>query len=330
MKTHKNNIIDKRILAISLENLFLRSENITDGLTGLYNRRYFDKRVTEEVERAKRYHRPVSLLMIDIDHFKNFNDTYGHRVGDEILKATALTIKRNIRKVDLLFRYGGEEFACLLPDTNESGALNVAGRLKQHIESTINVADRIRKMVKDFPFSYEEKRLAITVSIGAGSFQGRNPQFRYEGLIANADSALYRAKQLGRDRIEVAARQQNIRLMIVDDEAFVCQTLSKFFTQKGYQVLTAMSGNEALSLIAKEHPHILFLDIKMPGISGIDVLRQSTQSLSSTKVIMLTSCKDEEYRQTATALGASGYITKPFSLEYLDRDVMARLLELLS
>lgn len=158
----------------------------TDSLTGLYNHREFQKRLGEETERASRYGKAFSLLMLDIDHFKVFNDTHGHPVGDAILKEIVKVIQKCIRNVDFPARYGGEEFSVILPETIGIHAAKVA--------------ERIRKAIDDGPFvTPTGHRVHLSISIGVASFpeDGR----RREELILSADQALYFAKKDGRNRV---------------------------------------------------------------------------------------------------------------------------------
>lgn len=156
-----------------------------DGLTGLYNHRSFQEKIEMEVARAKRFGSKVSLLMLDIDFFKKLNDTYGHSMGDEVLRRVSCKIVENIRNIDIAARYGGEEFAVVLPETPPEGA-----RI---------TAERIRKAIKDYRISYAENLISVTVSVGVATYPD-NASSRIE-LIEKADSALYEAKRNGRDRV---------------------------------------------------------------------------------------------------------------------------------
>lgn len=156
---------------------------ITDSLTGLYVRRYFSGRLEEELERSKRYKFKFTFLMIDIDDFKRCNDTYGHLVGDAVLKEMARIMKESTREIDIIARYGGEEFAIVLPETDAFGARLVAERLRARIEENIFKA-------------YDEK-LKMTVSIGISSYP--NDSSEASGLIEKADAALYAAKRSGKN-----------------------------------------------------------------------------------------------------------------------------------
>lgn len=159
-----------------------------DGLTGLYNHRTFQERLETEIERAKRFRSKFSLLMMDIDHFKKLNDTYGHSTGDEILKRVGCKILENIRNIDLAARYGGEEFAVILPETPLEGA-----RI---------TAERIRDTISDYRISQGENIISVTVSIGIATYPD-NATTRKD-LIERADSALYQAKRDGRNRVCVS------------------------------------------------------------------------------------------------------------------------------
>ncbi len=157
---------------------------ITDGLTAIYVRRHFIERLNEEVARSKRHNLKLSLLMIDLDHFKQCNDTYGHLVGDIVLKEISRIMKEYVRQVDLIGRYGGEEFVIALPDTDKNSALNVA--------------DRIRMSVEKHKFRAYDETISMTISIGVATFPETGDDVAT--LIDRADQALYKAKEAGRNR----------------------------------------------------------------------------------------------------------------------------------
>lgn len=163
----------------------LRRLATTDGLTRLYNHRHFHEILKLEYERASRYETQLSLVMMDIDYFKNINDTHGHPVGDLILKELARRLKSYVRRIDTLARYGGEEFAILLPQTS--------------LDSARTLAERIRAETEKRPFETEKGELFITVSLGVcdtGSEDVKN----HADIVSKADEALYRAKREGRNR----------------------------------------------------------------------------------------------------------------------------------
>jgi len=170
--------------AIALHNAQLYELAITDGLTKLFIHRYFQNRLESELIRAKRYNSNISLLMLDIDHFKKVNDAYGHQEGDYVLKKFAKIISDHIRKVDIAARYGGEEFAIILPETGITGAEQVAEHLRYLIEKEC--------------FTIDGKSVPITTSIGVSSW---DKVVSKEEFIGQSDRALYQAKHKGRNRI---------------------------------------------------------------------------------------------------------------------------------
>ncbi|MBI4843340.1 MAG: sensor domain-containing diguanylate cyclase [Nitrospirae bacterium] len=173
-------------VAVAIENAFLYKDSITDGLTGLYHHKFFELRLSEELERAKRYRHNLVLLMIDIDFFKKVNDTHGHLAGDMVLKGMGAILKSSTRLSDIVARYGGEEFAVILPYISKQHALEVAERLRRSVEKN------------DF------EGIKITVSIGFCFYEPDDPDIEYKELIDVADKALYQAKESGRNRVEAA------------------------------------------------------------------------------------------------------------------------------
>jgi diguanylate cyclase (GGDEF)-like protein len=167
---------------------------VTDGLTGVYNHRHFHERLALEVERSGRNGLPLALFMIDVDHFKAYNDRHGHPAGDEVLRQVARLLAEGRRVNDFVARYGGEEFAVVLVDTPKLGAAQVA--------------DKLRQRIADFPFPHasEQPGGAITVSVGVAAFPEDATQ--PEALVRAADAALYRAKAAGRNRIVLAAKTE--------------------------------------------------------------------------------------------------------------------------
>ncbi|HCF57392.1 MAG TPA: hypothetical protein DFS52_05295 [Myxococcales bacterium] len=173
-----------------IENARLFRLSITDTLTKAFNRQYLYQRLPEEIERSKRYGDPLSVALFDIDLFKTFNDTFGHPAGDFVLKEVVRLAQGQIREVDALVRYGGEEFLLLLPCTPLSGGMVIA--------------ERYRKAVEAAAFPWSDKRLRVTVSIGVAALE---PDCDDDLLLKRADEALYKAKQSGRNRVEPYAPQ---------------------------------------------------------------------------------------------------------------------------
>ncbi|THF67473.1 diguanylate cyclase [Pseudothauera nasutitermitis] len=168
-----------------------------DGLTGIANRRRFDETLLKEWRRCARDGKPLSLLLIDVDFFKPFNDNYGHQVGDECLKAVARTLAQALnRPSDLVARYGGEEFGVILPDTTESGALAVAEALRGAVQ-TLGITHR-----------FSEVSPVVTISAGlASTTPQRGDDSGFIALLRRADAALYRAKTEGRNRVVCAPEE---------------------------------------------------------------------------------------------------------------------------
>jgi diguanylate cyclase (GGDEF)-like protein/PAS domain S-box-containing protein len=159
--------------------------SITDGLTKLYNSRHFYNNLQLEMERANRYHRSLALLMIDVDDFKKFNDTFGHLVGDRVLAKTGEVIRNALREADTGYRYGGEEFAVILPETSGPGA--------------VEVAERIRKQLATMPLSLKSNTSRfITASMGVSELQAKDTLSEF---IRRADKNLYAAKMEGKNRV---------------------------------------------------------------------------------------------------------------------------------
>jgi len=159
--------------------------SITDGLTKLYNNRYFKDIFEKEFERVKRFKKNLSLILVDIDHFKSINDNYGHLQGDSVLMEIGYILKQSVRKVDIVARYGGEEFAVLAIDTD--------------IDNTCTLAEKIRKQIEFHSFKTENHPLKVTISLGVASIS--KDVSNYLDLIKRADNSLYKAKEGGRNRV---------------------------------------------------------------------------------------------------------------------------------
>jgi diguanylate cyclase (GGDEF)-like protein len=177
-----------RFASIAIENANLYWQATTDRMTKLFSHHYFQQNLGEEVNRAHRYGAVFCLIMLDIDHFKKFNDTYGHLQGDVIIKDIARILRSSVRSIDFTARYGGEEFAVILPEVNGQGAAVVA--------------ERIRRSIEKHPFPGEEGPLHVTVSIGVAEFKPSRMRTASQ-LIAEADKALYQSKEMGRNRVSV-------------------------------------------------------------------------------------------------------------------------------
>jgi diguanylate cyclase (GGDEF)-like protein len=163
----------------------MEKDLILDPLTGAYNRRAYDKRVKEEVERYFRYNTKFSMILFDVDYFKNINDNYGHDIGDRCLAEIIKRVGPLLRESDFLARYGGEEFAVLLPETSAEGA--------------VNVAEKIRKTIEEISFVYKKEKITITVSLGVCEI--KEGDSGYDSLFSRLDKAMYEAKDSGRNKV---------------------------------------------------------------------------------------------------------------------------------
>jgi diguanylate cyclase (GGDEF)-like protein len=186
---HLHDELQEKVIELQRTKEELRHLAITDGLTSLYNYRYFKEQLLQELNRAQRHKLNISVVMIDIDHFKQYNDKNGHPAGDLVLKEIAYLLKANIRNIDLAARYGGEEFSLILIETDKSPAGIVA--------------EKIRKLVEEHGFAYESSQPdgKLTISTGVATFPEDGEDF--DTLVSQADQRLYRAKEAGRNLIFV-------------------------------------------------------------------------------------------------------------------------------
>jgi len=157
---------------------------IVDGLTQACNKRYFVEQLERELARCGRHHRPLSLILFDIDHFKQVNDAHGHLTGDHVLRELAARIRRRVRKDEIFARYGGEEFAVVLPEAS--------------FEQAVRVAEQMRQIVEREPFEFEHERIAVTISVGVATV---TEDGEVSAFIKAADDCLYRAKRAGRNQV---------------------------------------------------------------------------------------------------------------------------------
>lgn len=177
--------LERSLRAANEEN---RRLSVTDALTSAHNRRYLMEKVPVEIERSARYGHPLSVVMCDVDHFKQLNDTYGHQAGDEVLKHVVALIRRKIRTLDWIARFGGEEFVIVLPETNFANALKVA--------------ETLRVAVADSACEFGGRELPVTASFGVSGWDESVPaDATVDGLVARADECVYESKAAGRNRV---------------------------------------------------------------------------------------------------------------------------------
>lgn len=182
---------EKLEMALGLYDLYHAAigEAMTDRLTGVGSRAYFDQRLSEQIDHARRYKHPITLVLMDVDHFKSINDTYGHPAGDQVLAGVGALLRGSVRLSDVAARYGGEEFALILPFTDTEGAWILADRLRQNVQELTVVLS--------------EGMIHVTASFGLAELQDG---MQVADLVKAADAALYRAKRNGRNQVQIAER----------------------------------------------------------------------------------------------------------------------------
>ena len=286
---------------------------LVDPLTGAFNRRSFFEFAGKEEARARRGGNQFAVLMIDIDHFKRINDTYGHPAGDSVIKSLADICARTLRPSDVIARYGGEEFVVNLPDTD-------------HRQASL-VAERLRYVVADARVPSEQGPIAFTVSVGVATCSDETP---LDAAIAEADKALYRAKKNGRNRVEVSmATRREVRtidtklpstdvVLVVDDETEIRDLLAEWLGSNGYAVRTADSAAEALRMIEGDPAiGLIFTDIIMPGgLDGLDLGRQAELIRPGIKMLYMSGYAASAVLQAART-EQTRIVHKPFRLDHV-------------
>ncbi|RTE02770.1 diguanylate cyclase [Paenibacillus whitsoniae] len=315
-------------LAVRIYALLKRTKNFEqlafrDPLTGVFNRRYFELQIGLELQRIQRYPAPISLVFIDIDSFKNVNDTYGHHVGDLVLQGLAHVLQVNLRSTDLLARFGGEEFVIALPNTTADQAIGIM----QQILETV----RERAVAQ-----YDGQQFYITFSAGVAEYQ---VGLHVNEWITKADDAMYQAKQGGKNQVRrsalageseqftklvshAQAQLQKKKLLIVDDDPILRAILTSQLEHLPIAITQVSDGNEAWALLTQQAFDACILDGVLPNLDGFSLLerikRKTGGVQADVKVLMLSGKKKEDDIARGLQLGADDYMTKPFSLVELE------------
>lgn len=286
---------------------------LKDSLTDAYSRYYLNYRLAEELERYRRNSSVFSVAFIDLDHFKYINDRYGHQAGDNTLREIIGFISKNIRKCDSIYRYGGEEFIILMPDT--SG------------EKAVAIIDRLRDKISSEQFQIGGSVLNVTIS--AGIRQVRDINEAVDEIISDADKAMYYAKKCGRNRVveyddDFSIDDMKKTLLIVDDENTILKLLRERLSNIGYNVVTAKDGSSAIAAANEIRPDVVVLDLILPDIDGFEVCRhlKENSKTSFAKIIMLSKKKEKKNIVKGLNCGADDYVTKPFSMNELEARIM--------
>lgn len=291
---------------------------IVDELTGAYNRKHFNSMVRQGIEDYNRTGAPFTLVMIDLDHFKKVNDTYGHLKGDEVLQAFVASAKRAIRKQDILCRYGGEEFALLLPGCGAEDAVPIVESMRERFNST-----RFQSGAESFQ---------VTFSSGLAGLHeaNRHP----EKLVDEADQALYSAKRSGRNRsvlyakdISAQGQEAAINVVVVDDDPLMRELILDQFSQwkppAGKRVSAYAYPDGAAFLESgwyrEGEKYIVLLDGAMPELDGFEVLDRLRAGYPEQHVwvVMLTARSQKADIVQALQKGADDYVVKPFDMQEL-------------
>jgi len=299
---------------IQLLNQFRKIEHLSmsDQLTSLPNRRSFEMKISEEWDRAIRDQSPISVMMVDIDHFKKYNDTYGHQQGDVVLIAVADMFRKALKRpADFCARWGGEEFIMLLPNTNPRGALEVA--------------EMVREMAEEMKIPASDGSITqITISIGVNTHMpGQGSTI--DKFVSWADMALYSAKNRGRNKVcffelpnedEISKKREskkNIIFIIDDNETNL--TAAEDALADLYRVIALPSAAKMFEALRKFKPDMILLDVDMPEMNGFEAIKilKSSELYADIPVIFLTGLSDAESEAEGIKLGAVDFIMKPFT-----------------
>lgn len=294
----------------------ISSSIITDSLTGIGNRRYFDEVINNFAKKADQSDTTFSLVMVDLDHFKQVNDLYGHPAGDDVLRKFGEILHDEKREGDYVFRYGGEEFALLF--------------VNLQADEAVHVVERIRNKFNPLSFNSGDQSFNVTFSAGSADYQGDT-----KDLISAADQALYEAKRTGRNRTILYDQRKRmvkrkLMVIIVDDDSFIRQILQQTllelqspdieFTVKTYSDGPAFLEDDWYT---PDDYFIVLLDGVMPKMDGLEVLSRlkSDHAKTNVTVSMMTARKSANDIKAALWLGADDYIIKPFQ----PADVLGRI-----
>lgn len=288
---------------------------LQDDLTSLYNRKFLKEIYKKYINEISRNQQVFSISILDLDNFKHVNDTFGHLTGDQLLIKFAEFLIENTRSSDLVFRYGGEEFIILFPNTDQNEAVK---------ETT--------KLLTEFSdVSFEKNGEYYSVSFSAGVYTINDPETSIDIALKTADQALYHAKDNGRARVETIDQpvtgiiKKPLMISIIDDDEIIRTMLIrilKFMTLEYYE-LDIMDFEDGITFFESNRleikgEHFLILDGVMPIMDGLEILQKvKNMKKRNVHVLMLTSRKNESDIERALKLGADDYVTKPFSIKEL-------------
>lgn len=313
--------IDLEELTVRIERLLKRKKLfdqsvLLDELTQLYNRKFLIDVFDRNLKELKRTKQIFSIAILDLDHFKHINDTYGHLTGDKVLVSFANFLKKYTRSSDTVFRFGGEEFVILFQNTKQ-----------------IEVVEIVSRLIGDFSkLQFEKDNEYYSVTFSAGVFTVNNPETSMEVALKTADVALYKAKENGRARVEainlapLELTKKTLFVSVIDDDAIIRTMLVRILKIMDFDhyELDLEAFEDGLQFfnsnrLDKPGEHFLILDGVMPIMDGIEILQKvkRMEKERNIHVLMLTGRKSESDIERALKLGADDYVTKPFSIKEL-------------
>ena len=310
----------------------MRRLAIHDPITGLYNRRHLEEVLERTWEVSSRYDHPMAVVMIDLDHFKTLNDTFGHLIGDQALSELSELLRKVVRASDIIARYGGDEMVVVLPQAERAEARAFCERL----------IHAVRKKL----FCANTQPLHLTVSIGVTDSQNSGRPRNASDILDQADQALYSAKKAGRDtyriwsdvvrkdatpQIQSAFKEAQLgltqaeyagekgRIMIVDDEPSVCMILKQILIKESYKITTASSVDKAVKTLTEHQGEfdLVITDLNMPEKGGIDLLRELDSADKSIIKLVMTGDVTTDNAIASLRHGAYDFIAKPFAHDRL-------------
>ncbi|MBI4857328.1 MAG: response regulator [Acetobacterium woodii] len=307
------------VLVANVEKLIKKEKKyknayLKDVLTASYTRRFFVERFAQEKARFQRDGIVFSVVFIDLDYFKEINDSFGHVFGDVVLKSFVAEFKTNYRPTDQIFRYGGDEFLLLLPETSAVEAFRLVERIRQKFQR------------KAFNPTTNSRKVFITFCAGITEFNGEDKTL--EDVLDEADRQLYRSKERGRactsfvgDAIEISNEKK--RVLICDDSSTVSKLIKARLCRLGLETQAVVTGKDALTLFPDFKPHLLILDIILPDLNGVEVLKEIRRIAKEkqVKVILISVKSLGAKEQVLSELGYDDYIKKPISLQRLEQSV---------
>lgn len=300
---------------------------VIDELTQVYNRKFMESQLQKYINQINYNKEPLSIAILDLDYFKKVNDTYGHLVGDEVLKGFAALVKNFKREEDVICRYGGEEFVILMPQTSDKEAYTLIERLRKSMEHNFFLANGV----------------SFNVTFSSGLVEATPFNLHPKKMLEEADQALYAAKQNGRNQTiiydsvaDIVKKKVKVRIIVIDDVYIIRNLFLKHFENfelSEEYMIEVMAFSDGISFLHSNWydpncRYIILLDWMLPNMDGIEVLKKIREKYTSRDVLvsMLTARIGEEYVMRALENGADDYIIKPFHVP----EVSERILRLIN